>query len=275
MVVTLEDLSDPAPEPGPADWNDAGVVYLRSTLDESLMRDYEEAWKRHHWFEGTPLEAGYNARRIVAGNPGGWDYCTPYVDVPELLALACSRPIADALEEAVGEPCGVNLCLTGWTSTLRQWHQDCYLNRESVGDKYAAAWIALGQITPAMGPLEYVPGSHRWHRLKMDKVLDALGEDGSRYDWPWRSEALLTPLVEERIKREGPWPIKHLPGRGDVLLWHPRLYHRGGRPAFPNAYRPALICHYSGVSTRPDMPDPVRHGLGGWYFPIEGRTPVR
>jgi hypothetical protein len=264
---TLEDLSDPAPEPGPADWNDDGVVRVHGLLDEGLMAAYEAAWDRENGGPRVNLTA---LGALVAERPGGWPDCAPYLRVPELLALATSGPLAAVLEELIGEPAALNLCLTGWTSTRRQWHQDGYLNKDSVGDRYAAVWMSLGRIYSWMGPFTYVPGSHRWHRLKMAKVLDALGEDGSRPDWPWRSEALLTPLVEERIDADEDSEVETFcPGRGDVLVWHPRLYHRGSEPAFPNAYRPALICHYSGVSTRPDFPDPVRAEGGGWYFPLE------
>jgi hypothetical protein len=267
-VITLEDLSEPAPEPGPADWNDEGVVILESVLDDALIVDYQRAWMRVNGYD--TIKHG----RIVADRPGGWPVLTPYMDVPELLALVTCEPIAVAVERLLGEPGAANLCLTGWTSTTRNWHQDTYLNQPLVGDSYAAVWFALDDVNADMGPFQYLPGSHRWHRLTMAKMLEALGEDGSRHDWPWRSEALLTPLVEERIKHGDAEVTEWLPGRGDVLIWHPRLYHRGSPPAFVNAYRPALICHYSGISSRPDFPEPVQAEGGGWYYPFDYDTPA-
>jgi ectoine hydroxylase-related dioxygenase (phytanoyl-CoA dioxygenase family) len=291
MGLTLEDLSEPAPDPGPADWNDQGVIVLRGVLDPVMVADYMAEWRdANGWQTLTPAFAGDDGIdplcRLVADLPGGWDDCTPYMRHPALMALCCQAPIAEALEAAIGEPAGVHLNLTGMVSTQRNWHQDGYLNPPEVGDHYAAVWMALDNIHHQAGPFQYIPGSHRWHRLLREKIGQFV--DLNDPAWPKASEDILTPLVEAvldgqqqlTVEPGHPLPLipevrTYLPDAGDVLLWHPRLYHRGSEPLVRDAFRPALIAHYSGINHRGDMPTPEQHPLGGWYYPIASSGPVR
>lgn len=262
-MITLKDLSDEAPPPGPWDWNDEGVVHLPGLIPDDLIDAYEVEWKKNNGFISTTVNT--DAPIIYAENVGGYDE-TAYMRNPALMDICTYGPLADALEKTVREPMGVHLNLSGWVSTQRDWHQDTYLNPLHVGDYYAAVWIALGDIHPDSGPFQYVPGSHRWHTLtqtKIGKVVN-LGDPM----WPKHSEDVLSPLVDAEIKERGVEVVTYLPKRGDVLLWHGRLYHRGSVANVPGAYRPALIAHYSGVNHRQDMPAARQHVNGGWYFPL-------
>jgi ectoine hydroxylase-related dioxygenase (phytanoyl-CoA dioxygenase family) len=88
-------------------------------------------------------------------------------------------------------------------------------------------------------------------------------------DWPKYAEDFVTPAVEERIRASGAVSRQFLGKRGDVLIWHGRLMHRGMRPRIPDKERRSLITHYSGESHRPDMPDrrtdPATGGLYAYF----------
>lgn len=291
-MTTLLELSVPAPRPGPADWNDRGVEYLPELLDPDDITAYEDAWIAANGFRGVrqahPLGEGEGVWEdrpgastnpaglyvIDADRPGGWPDACPYMRQPALLDLCMSGALAEALERLVGEPMGLHLNLTGWTSTQRNWHQDGYLNPDPVGDFYAAVWLALGDVHADAGPFEFVPGSHRWHRLLQSKVFASGIIDPSDPGWPTHTEAILTDLVDAEIAERDAEVERYMPNARDALIWHPRLYHRGTAPQVPNAYRPALIAHFSGIYHRPDMPEPVQHSRGGWYFPIITQQPV-
>ena len=248
-VTAFDDLTVPAPEPGPSDWNDDGVVSLTAAISDPRIEAYQRAWCRS------------NAHR-----PGGWPDCTPYMRHPEILDLCA--PLAPVLEELLGEPAAMHLNLTGWVSTERDWHQDSYLNEPEVGDCYAAAWIALGHIHPDSGPFQYVPGSHRWPQVTRELIgqyVDLLDPS-----WPKHSEDVLSPLFEAEIQAREAVPVTHLPDRGDALIWHGRLLHRGSKAQVRGSYRPAFIAHFSGINHRSTMPPAVEHPGGGWYFPITG-----
>lgn len=296
-MITLDDLSIPAPEPGPADWSEDGVVALDKLIPDDLITAYQDEWITANGFRtlhphiregdtGSWTEGGASAGDpsqlwvIDAERPGGWPDTCPYMRHERLLELCMWGPLAEALEATVGEPMGLHLNLTGWTSTQRNWHQDGYLNPDEVGDAYAAVWIALDDIRqPDCGPFQFIPGSHRWHRLMQSKVFASGIIDPADPAWPAKTEAVLTDLVEAQIRERDALVVDYLPNKGDVLLWHPRLYHRGSAPRVENVYRPALIAHFSGIRTRTDFTrahgDPVQHPSGGYYWPINTGNPVR
>lgn len=75
-------------------------------------------------------------------------------------------------------------------------------------------------------------------------------------------------MFEDIINRGGLQKEQFIAKKGDVLIWHARLMHRGTVPNNPDLWREAVILHYSGVNYRPDMPQARQHNDGGWYFPI-------
>lgn len=254
-------LTIPAPEPGPADWNNDGFLIKKNFIPEQLMEDYEACWVDNN--------AEYVNGKLVMTRPGGWPDCTPYRRHPEVMNILTYSGISKTIEELIGEPGAVHLNLTGWVSTTRDWHQDTYLNPPHVGDYYAAVWIALETITPESGPFQLVPGSHRWPTVTREKILQALRPEQRDYRWPRFSEEILTPIFTSQIESRNAEVVTYLPERGDVLFWHGRLLHRGSNPSIAGALRKSLIAHYSGINHRQDMPKALRHG-DGWYFPIDG-----
>jgi hypothetical protein len=261
--LTGEEIAAPPepvnPTPLQAQWLRDGAVILPWLIPDSLIDAYCEAWKR----ERLGLAGLYHV--------------TPYRYVPELLDLCCYGPLSWALEDLIGEKMGVHLNLVGWESTERDWHADCYLNPPEVAPYYAAVWFALEGILPDAGPFEYVPGSHRWGQLDQAQVRALIPADERDLpSWPRSSETILTPVVEAKIAEAGAAVRQFLGERGDVLIWHSKLVHRGSRPNIQGLRRRALIAHYSGITRRPDMPDAIPHRkttedgepIDGWQFPL-------
>lgn len=279
--MRLEDLAEewddsvfPSTEQNPItdnqrQWAENGFVIKKNLIPEDLMAAYEKEWLGRNGGPGSRL-----GDPSTYETPMGWQHATPYMDNDALRALACCKQIAEIGEELISEPIGLHLNLTGWKSTRRNWHFDQYLNESYVGGFYVAVWIALDTINPDAGPFEYVPGSHKWWPpISQSKMRQALGRDGQGPAWPTHSERILTPIFEEELSRVG-GAVPFLGERGDVLFWHSRLLHRGSTPNNPDLERRSLISHYSGVNHRPDMPQAVKHAGGGWFFPLNGRTPT-
>lgn len=256
-------------------WRDHGFVILPRFLPDELLDAYAAAWLRDHaeaiWVAEDILPVSYTTL-----DPHGYPDATPYMRVPELRTLTCDQRLAHVLEHLIGEPMGVHLNLTGWESTQRDWHQDGYLNPDPTADWYAAVWVALADIDETAGPFEYVPGSHRWPTIRQTLMLEAMGEPPNGLDgqWPKRSEQILTPIFEQHLRDYGITPRRFVARKGDVLVWHARLLHRGSPPQDPTLERRAVIAHYSGVTHRPDMPPPTRDPAGGWFFPLRTNVTV-
>lgn len=229
------------------EWRENGYVVIPGAVPDALIDEYCAVWE--------PTFAQHE---------------TLYLRCPQARRLCLHPTLALAMAELIGEPMGLHLNLAGWVSTERDWHQDDYLNPPYVNGHYVAAWLALADVHPDSGPFQCVPGSHRWPVLRREKVLRAMGEPtphGRDPGWPKRSENLLSPLFEERFASLGLTPQPFLGHRGDVLLWHSRLVHRGSKPNVPGTERRALIAHYSGVEHRFDMPV-VRPEGDGWFFAL-------
>lgn len=270
-MITLDDLATPnSPEPTrataatPAGWLRDGFVIERDFFPAELVAAYRGR------FAADAVERGYQLEDQLAR---GYGIGTPYLDIDEMKDLCLYEPLSALLTTLHGEEMGLHLNLSGWRSTTREWHVDSYLNPPYVGSWYAAAWIALDDIHADAGPFEYVPGSHLWPPVDQAKMLAALGEDGSDPDWPWRSEAILGPMYDREIINRGGHVERFIAKKGDLLIWHPFLVHRGSRPANPDLFRPALISHYSAVSRRLDMDGKDRRwqnvgNVDGIYFDL-------
>lgn len=249
-------------------WRREGVLILKQFLPDELIEAYCVAHER----EGLGKD---------------WQDATPYMRVPELLDLCTYEPLSKVLEEILLEPAGLHLNLTGWVSTERDWHQDAYLSPDHVGSFYAAVWIALADIHPDSGPFEWIPKSHKWPLISRDKVRARIPEHLRDHpSWPKHSEEILTPAIEEKIKEENLPVKKFIAKKGDVLIWHARIVHRGSLAKVPGMERKALIAHYSGLNHREDMAAPqyhIRAGLnlsdsanvGGWFFPFDDKGRAR
>lgn len=222
------------------EWRKRGVVILPQFMPENIMDEYIKV-------------------REQLGLPGGWGTPSPYIDIPEMRSLALYPPLMEQMKALIGEDLLLHLALTGWVSTERNWHQDDYLNPSHVNCYYTAVWIALDDIHPDAGPFEYIPGSHKWPLLRGEKVRAHMSQRDLKNfnDWPWISESFVVPAIEEEIERRDLPTEKFIAKRGDVLIWHSRLMHRGTLANQPGMMRKSLICHYSGVEHRDDMPNRV------------------
>lgn len=237
-------------------WRRDGVVVLESFMPEELIQAYRRDWIQHN--------------RVNHDRPMGYPGECAYFKVRSLMDIATYDPLHDLMSHLIGDYMGVHLNLTGWKSTQRNWHQDGYLNPDTTADHYLAVWVALDDVHPDAGPFEYVKGSHVLPTITQDATKARLSEpDRNSPMWPKYSEEFLTPMFEDILDRGNLTTDKFIAKKGDVLIWHARLMHRGSVPNNPDLWRESVILHYSGVNHRPDMIPALQHSNGGWFFPID------
>lgn len=243
-----------------------GVLIIENFLTKPLMDAYCQIRER------LPKD-----RQHEDNYYGGWAYPTPFMVYDELRDLALSTQLAQLLKELIGETMGLNLSLTGWQSTQRDFHADQYLNPRGLWSKYLAVWFALDDIDKDAGPFEFVRGSHTWPVLTRDKLFQYLSpEEQASPDWPTFTQDAVARMCKEEIERRGGLIEQFVPKKGTILIWHSNLIHRGSVPKDGNLLRKSLICHYSSVQTRRliDMPKVLQHKGQGFYFdlPTNGRV---
>lgn len=261
-------------------WLDRPMGWMRARMLSSRHR----AWRENGYvilknFLPDDLIDAYCRLRAAYDNPRGWGPVA-YVHHDEIKDVCLYKPLVDVLEGLLGDRVILHLNLTGWVSSERNWHQDDYLNPPAVRGSYLAVWMALDDIHPDCGPFEYVPGSHRWRVLSGEKVRAQLPEDqarqlGGTHDaghWASYSQEMVSGAAERYIAERGGEVKQFLGQRGDVLIWHGCLLHRGSPPRVPGMLRKSLIAHYSGEKNREDFRrDLTRtYKTGGLYqwFPM-------
>jgi len=247
----------------------------RTTCDESSLSPDQKFWRDNGYLikeNFIPHDLIDRYCEIRARHPSkfGWDCPVPYMYIEEMRDVSLYPPMMKLMESLIGEEMGLHLNLTGWVSTERNWHQDDYLNPPYINSWYAASWIALDDISADSGPFEFVPGSHKWPLLKSHKVRMFLTpEERNHTNWSKISERYVNAIADEEISRRGMAPKQFLAKKGDLLIWHGRLMHRGSVARVQDMPRKTLIGHYSGLSHRIDMPIVQRTPEGSAYFHID------
>lgn len=232
-------------------WRDHGFVIKNNFIDHGLIDEYLEL-----------------RRRLDLGS-GPFPNMVPYLNHSVIRDICCSRELHPLLLDLLGEELGVHFLLTPFTSSERGWHQDDYLNPADQMSRYAAVWIAMGDIDPDCGPFEFVPASHKWPCLRRDKVQALVSpETHMKADHAWAvvAEYFVNKSVDAYIKERNARTERFIARKGDILIWHGKLMHRGSIPNNPNLLRPALIAHYSTIRSRRDIPAEITRHKGSGYF---------
>ncbi len=270
----FEELSEDYPEER-VPWLD------RSDTDESALTPEQRFWRENGYLilPGVIPEAIVDAyldlRERTGVGTAQWGNFTPYMFFEEIRDLCCHKSVADMLCALIGEKMGMHFNLASFKSTQRAWHQDDYLNPPDIYSWYAACWFSLGDIHPDSGPFEFVPGSHRWPCMRSNKVKrhlqpqlrEVTGTKFGETHWASHAEIFTTPAYEQKLAETGAEVHRFLGNKGDVLIWHGKLLHRGSTPKDPGLERPAIITHYSSIERRTDIGTHIeQHGNDGWYW---------
>jgi len=212
-------------------WRQNGYLILPNVLPHDLIDRYVERVERYHCLSGfqTP---------------------TPYEHVTELRNLALHPPVVERINKLIGDEMVLHLNLTGWTSTERTWHQDDYLNSAEINGWYLAVWMAMDDIPPDCGPFQFIPGSHRWPVLRQDRVRALMTPQQAAADaasrnaiWTVLTQDQVAAAVERRRQELGLEYESFLAKKGDVLIWHACLHHRGSEPTAPVPAWRKLLAH--------------------------------
>lgn len=257
------------------------IPYLdRPNIDESKLSDDQLFWRRQGYLlirNAIPesLIDAYLAVRVKAGLVHqGWPSIYAYESIPEIRELCLYQPLLRRIEKMVGYEIVMAHNLSTFTSSERGWHMD-----DTMADPPAAAsgiglWYALGDILPESGPLEFVPGSHRWPILRMHKVAchlttEALYNKEGKYEyWGQLVEYFVNPACDAYLRKRNVTPKVFLPKKGDVLVMHGALLHRGSVPTNRDLLRPAIITQFIDPKRNPwglQGGKVVRHSNGQGY----------
>lgn len=155
--------------------------------------------------------------------------------------------------------------LTFWRGSEQWTHQDFAYVVSRIPSHLAATWVALEDVHPDAGPLEYFPGSHRLPIFDFGRGMFYTPGSG-------RSDIEFRDFLEGEAARAGLAPQRFAPRKGDVLFWHAALAHRGGKVNDAGRTRLSLVTHYSTATGYPeDRRAPgtkprIQEHNGGWVY---------
>ena len=123
-------------------------------------------------------------------------------------------------------------------------HQDTAYVVVSSPMEFAASWIALEDIRPTTGELEYYEGSH-----KMDEFLFQGKSKSMSPGDPDHSRFLQS--LHEQAQRMGLKRTRFRPKKGDALIWSADLAHGDSQEREPGSSRLSIVTHYCPAELEP------------------------
>lgn len=145
--------------------------------------------------------------------------------VPNVLSLARHPKILSTLEFLYGKkpiPFQTINFLKGSNQPLHQDSIHFYTQPERW---MVGTWTALQDMTEECGPLNIVPGSHKWQHYNFQNLNLPTVEFGNQFENYAEYENFLSQLVESKKSTLKKWLGK----KGECLIWASNLLH-GGAP---------------------------------------------
>lgn len=140
--------------------------------------------------------------------------------------------------------------LTFWTGSQQSTHIDYpYVKMQRRLPYMAASWVALEDIHADAGPIEYFPGGHR---TDLTGFFDwGHGDIVADPKTRLRSATEFAQYLDQRMVECGIEPVVFLPRKGDVLIWHCNMPHRGASIRDPQRTRKSYVTHFTGMDDYP------------------------
>ncbi len=114
-------------------------------------------------------------------------------------------------------------------------HFDTFYMPPTIRNHMLASWIALEDVHPDAGPLEYFPGSHTIEPYR--------SRDGS-YNLTADQRPDFNTYIARELENENLQQETFCASKGDVFIWHAHLFHGGSRIVDEQRTRKSLVTHY-------------------------------
>ncbi len=158
---------------------------------------------------------------------------------PEVRKATSAKPVVSFLSAIFEDVPKAFQGLTFWNGSQQAIHKDtAYVKVDTNPMALAATWLALEDVKPGTGELEYFVGSHR----APDYLFGGVSKWMESYTD--EHEAFLRSLYDDAEKYGFP-KSTFLAKAGDVLVWHADLAHGGSMIAPDAGSRRSLVTHFT------------------------------
>jgi phytanoyl-CoA hydroxylase len=152
---------------------------------------------------------------------------------PRAMALLLDPRLKRYLEDACGGAVEAVQTMYFWVGSQQARHQDQYYLPDCF-----SAWIALTDVGPENGTIYVQPGSHRGRLLTMEDFRKPDGQLSPMFGDHYNG------AVDELYATNGVEEVPVIAGKGDFVIFHGALIHRGGTIQKPGSFRHVMANHY-------------------------------
>jgi Phytanoyl-CoA dioxygenase (PhyH) len=157
----------------------------------------------------------------------------------DVRAIAANNQVIELLSAIYGRKAWPFQTLNFPVGSQQPCHSDS-IQLSSIPERFmCGVWVALEDISPDAGPLEYYPGSHAWPIFYNDKI----GVRATRLASE-QTQDLYHDVWAALIAKHGVKPRHFLPKKGEAVVWAANLLHSGSRQRDPNLTRWSQVTHY-------------------------------
>lgn len=204
-----------------------GFTILPDLIDHSTC---ETVIKEYDHYEEQCVAAG-----VQLHDPKGRNYRLTnfHLVCKNALDIACRSEIHVILDAYFGRQSMVYTSLFYKHGSQQSTHIDTPFFVSNPIGWYAGVWVALEDIHPDAGPVEYYPGAHRKFDT-IDKLRDIQKGTQGIVDFFSGVKS-----IAEKVTK----PAHAILKKGDVLIWHHGLPHGGQLAVDPKLTRYSLVFH--------------------------------
>lgn len=229
-----------------------GFIVLENAAAEEEIARFESAissaFRAGHPHLICQQPGSSTPRGVTAGlGRRGTRIVDSYAVLPEALDLLSSPRLIEFLTVILEERPKLFQSLSFDMGSEQGLHQDTAYVVVDRPRELIACWIALEDVVPGSGELQYMVGSHRLpdfdfggNKKHWDIATDRADSHDNWARW----------ILEEGARR-GYAIQKFFAKRGDILIWHADLAHGGSPIARPDVTRKSLVGHYCPESALP------------------------
>lgn len=161
--------------------------------------------------------------------------------------LTDNRAIA-ICDRFFGEPTTLYTSLYYERGSEQSLHRDSPVFATTPHGRYMGVWVALDDVAEDNGPLMVVPGSHALPALDLQAIRQRVFGDGAIDPMSPQGWAEYQAAVAAQCEAAGLEPHPVHVNAGDVIIWHPQLFH-GGAPHPAARTRRSLVMHVTPKGT--------------------------
>ena len=161
-------------------------------------------------------------------------------DDADVHAIATNAAVQELLSKLYGRRAFPFQTLNFPVGTQQHLHCDT-VHFSSLPERFmCGVWVALEDIHPNSGTLEYVAGSHRW-AIPSNMMMGRRGADN--FDEP-SPQSAFEPMWRALVAASGTAPEAFVPRKGQALIWSANLLHGGGVRSERDHTRWSQVTHY-------------------------------